>query len=371
MRFLGDIALELGAYAKARRLYKESLSIHITIEERETIAQNLENLGHIAHALGEYEIARGYYEESLMLAEEISDPRRVAFALIGLGNIAHALGEFEEALGYYQGSLAISEEIGQPWQKARSLRGLGRVTYQQGKYAQARQYQEENLALCRTVGLQLDIARTLKDLGMVAIGMGNPQRARQYFHEALIIGTEVQARPVVLECFVEIAELLATEGELERAIGLLSLSLHHPTSHADTKVRAERLLRELETQLPPDRFEIAQARGKDGTPETIAALLLAELAGAKKVPVSSQLLVELLSVRELEVLHLIADGLSNLEIADQLHIGVSTVKKHITHIYDKLDVNSRTQAVNHARELSSCKFTPQFHLRMATLHPPD
>jgi ATP/maltotriose-dependent transcriptional regulator MalT len=58
----------------------------------------------------------------------------------------------------------------------------------------------------------------------------------------------------------------------------------------------------------------------------------------------------LLSARELEVLKLIAEGCSNQEIANRLYIGVSTVKKHINHIYDKLDVKNRMQAVALGRQ---------------------
>jgi LuxR family maltose regulon positive regulatory protein len=62
-------------------------------------------------------------------------------------------------------------------------------------------------------------------------------------------------------------------------------------------------------------------------------------------------LVEPLSERELEVLRLIAAGLSNHEIAGELFVALSTVKKHINHIYGKLDVRSRTQVLAKAREL--------------------
>jgi LuxR family maltose regulon positive regulatory protein len=62
--------------------------------------------------------------------------------------------------------------------------------------------------------------------------------------------------------------------------------------------------------------------------------------------------VEPLSEREIEVLRLIAAGLSNREIADQLVVAVSTVKTHINHIYRKLDASKRTQAVARARELN-------------------
>ena len=62
-------------------------------------------------------------------------------------------------------------------------------------------------------------------------------------------------------------------------------------------------------------------------------------------------LVEPLSDRELEVLRLIAAGLANREIAEELTIAVGTVKRHINHIYGKLGVHSRTQALVRAREL--------------------
>jgi LuxR family maltose regulon positive regulatory protein len=65
----------------------------------------------------------------------------------------------------------------------------------------------------------------------------------------------------------------------------------------------------------------------------------------------AQPLIEPLSQRELEVLGLIAAGLSNQQIADQTYVAVSTVKWHIRNIYGKLGVKSRTQAIARAREL--------------------
>jgi LuxR family maltose regulon positive regulatory protein len=62
-------------------------------------------------------------------------------------------------------------------------------------------------------------------------------------------------------------------------------------------------------------------------------------------------LVDPLSSREREVLHLIAEGLSNDAIAQKLFLSTSTVKVHLKHIYSKLDVNSRTQAVARLHEL--------------------
>jgi DNA-binding NarL/FixJ family response regulator len=58
-----------------------------------------------------------------------------------------------------------------------------------------------------------------------------------------------------------------------------------------------------------------------------------------------------LSPRELDVLRLVADGRSNPEIARTLHIGEATVKTHLIHVFEKLEVNDRTRAVTRAMEL--------------------
>jgi DNA-binding CsgD family transcriptional regulator len=59
-----------------------------------------------------------------------------------------------------------------------------------------------------------------------------------------------------------------------------------------------------------------------------------------------------ISKRELEVLQLIAQGLSNQEIADQLFVSLNTVKTHSSNLFLKLDVKRRTQAIERAKKLS-------------------
>jgi LuxR family maltose regulon positive regulatory protein len=86
-------------------------------------------------------------------------------------------------------------------------------------------------------------------------------------------------------------------------------------------------------------------------PSFVDQLLDEAGAPATKQELVVQPLVEPLSERELEVLRLIAAGLSNREIAQELFIAVGTVKRHTNHIYGKLGVHSRTEAVARAREL--------------------
>jgi NarL family two-component system response regulator LiaR len=88
----------------------------------------------------------------------------------------------------------------------------------------------------------------------------------------------------------------------------------------------------------------ATARGESVLPPKVAAVVTRYLAG-KEPPEEP---VRPLTDRELEVLRWAAQGLTNYDIAQQLYISVRTVEAHLTHIYNKLGVSSRTEAVVHA-----------------------
>lgn len=101
---------------------------------------------------------------------------------------------------------------------------------------------------------------------------------------------------------------------------------------------------------------LAKAAGRGIMPDYTRKLLAAfELeAQHDSVPayhLGEQPLIEPLSDRELEILQLVADGLSNREISERLYLALSTVKGHNRNIYDKLQVQRRTEAVARAREL--------------------
>jgi DNA-binding NarL/FixJ family response regulator len=78
--------------------------------------------------------------------------------------------------------------------------------------------------------------------------------------------------------------------------------------------------------------------------ELLRAALVSSIDESEPTAEPTELPVETLSEREVEVLRLVAAGLGNAAIADALHLGVSTVKTHIRHILEKLNVTDRTQA---------------------------
>lgn len=95
----------------------------------------------------------------------------------------------------------------------------------------------------------------------------------------------------------------------------------------------------------------AASRGETFLQPSVAAKVVAELTRLEPASPSHQELVEPLSERELEILHLLAEGKSNREIGLDLHITEGTVKNHVTNILGKLGVRDRTQAALKARDL--------------------
>jgi len=101
--------------------------------------------------------------------------------------------------------------------------------------------------------------------------------------------------------------------------------------------------------------ELLREAAAQGTAPDYVEKLLTAFSTPETPPSSrshTQPLIEPLSDRELDVLRLLADGLTNQEIALALFISVNTVKTHLKNIYGKLGVNDRREAVAKAKELN-------------------
>ncbi len=130
------------------------------------------------------------------------------------------------------------------------------------------------------------------------------------------------------------------QGDVDRAIQLLGEALTRAAPGGFIRLFVDK------GPLMADLLTEAAARGL--MPDYTGRLLAAFDAANE---LADQPLIDPLSDRELEVLHLIADGLSNHDIADRLFLALPTVKGHNRSIYSKLGVQRRTEAVARAREL--------------------
>jgi NarL family two-component system response regulator LiaR len=135
---------------------------------------------------------------------------------------------------------------------------------------------------------------------------------------------------------------------------VIVLTSFHGDEHIFPAIKAGALSYLLKNVRPEELAGAvrAAAQGEAVLDSPVATRVLQEMREALATPQPmAQPLAEPLSERELEVLDLIAAGLTNREIADRLFIATGTVKRHINNIYGKLQVHHRAEAIARARDL--------------------
>jgi LuxR family maltose regulon positive regulatory protein len=163
------------------------------------------------------------------------------------------------------------------------------------------------------------------------------------------IAQEIGKRQTELEALILLALVLSTQGETNQALVHLeeALSIGEPEGY----------VRIFVDEGPPMARLLYEALTRRIAPEYVQRLLAAfpqteaEQVDSSPIQPTASELIEPLSEREIEVLQLIAEGLTNPEIAARLYLSLNTVKVHTRNIYGKLGVNNRTQAAARARAL--------------------
>ncbi|MDQ4077268.1 MAG: tetratricopeptide repeat protein, partial [Chloroflexota bacterium] len=362
---LGTLANILGDYDEAEQLGEASRRINEALDDQANLMDSFYVLTNAAFARGQYETAQEYARLAYASAVVVNDRWVMAYILNDLGDIARALGNYGQAQQYYRASYAIREEFDDPEGMAVALNRLGEVAWLQQAYQEAEQLCQRSLTIYREIGDQGGLARSLNGLGNAACAREAYRTALSYFHEALSISAEIEYLPLTLSILVGIGDLLLGIGRVEQSVEVLALIRQHPASGRDVCERAEGLLARAGQQLPPKELADAFQRSEVGDLSATVTTVLTGLAalsaeegedGLRAVwPLATSHptgLVEPLTPRELEVLRLLASGLSNQEIADRLVISVGTVKSYTHQIYSKLQVRNRTQAVLHSRQLN-------------------
>lgn len=366
----GVLALIRGDYAEATRLGKRAHQISETYNYPWSRQVTYYLLARSALLQGQYEMAQEYIQQAYTRSKEANDRWFMAYCLNEMGNVACALNDYAAAQEHYQASYALREEFNDPEGMAVALNRLGEIAILQGSYAEASQLYRQSLAIYQDIGDRGGLATSLNGLGVADCALGDYQASRQHFLQALQITTDMQFVPLTLSILIGVGELLRQIKQPERGIELVALVLHHPASEHETKERAEQLLNRYQASLSPELLATAIQHRTIDDLETVVSTVQSELAAPldTEIPEENSVgeqasfsaplhpgpsaLVEPLTPRELEVLRLIADGLTNREIAEKLFVVIGTVKAHNNRIYGKLGVSNRVQALARARELN-------------------
>ncbi len=269
-------------------------------------------------------------------------------AAYALSRLRQARQDTHSALAAIQEAEAALGERPYPLAKAELLAFKTRILVRQGNLNAAAQCAEEAVQL---VGEDQGQTGQIVALAVsrVRTAQSRPDEAVEQLTSSLADAERGGRWGVVIELLVLRAVALARRGDTREAVADLE--------HALILAEPEGYSRLFLDEGPPMQMLLAQWLAHAGTNplRDFASQLLsqfkAEITAGQEKSSPNDDLVEPLSERELEVLHIMALGKTNEEIAGQLVIARGTVKAHTASIYRKLDVTNRTEAVARARAL--------------------
>jgi DNA-binding CsgD family transcriptional regulator len=240
---------------------------------------------------------------------------------------------------------------------------LGRLALHQGHTPIANLHLDQARSRFRDLRDRFGTAFALHDLGLVALHDNDPRQAIVPLDEALALRHELGERKGVVESLEGLAFLARATGQARAAAELLGaaaeqrLILGTPLLPIE-RPRLEREVSLLRTALGGDPFAAAWTIGRSRSLDeaaiaatTFLSTLPSEPPAPAPVPAPAAERPGrsgTLSGRELDVLRLIAEGHTSREIADLLFLSHRTVSTHLTNIFNKLGVSSRSAAAAHA-----------------------
>lgn len=360
---LGTAHVQLGNPERHIELVRRALALARQTGDQEGIADALTEVALYSLFQGQYAEAERTNAEAITISGEIGHRSIIAWANITRGFCHLLLGDSATAQTMVEQGQHIANVLGFPIPKGWGKTVAAWIACANGDYLQASDLAEEALALFPEFRAEIRPLASLA-LAYAAAGLEDWESAKRNSILALEQLTTVHAvGPLMLGLTMaaQVASHEATEvNDWIRASEWLGLAFTHPASPVDfldnLSVLAT-LRSELCTHLDEDIFDAAWERGENQEWEPVLANAVKQLqlhhddSELVAAQAANESLIDPLTERELEILQYIADGHSNREIADLLYVGVSTIKSHINHIYRKLDVESRTQALVRGKEL--------------------
>ncbi len=339
-------------------------------EAYEVVARLASALAYPAGRREHFSEARSVLQLGLVACRRTGDQRRFALLLNRLGGLVFVHGNYARGYRLWHTGLRTNEESGTPPGPWEPLASFAQIADILGNYASAQHFLETFYGGRQTADKEGEgLAVALFVRGLYARFMRSMDEASADFQHCLSVllsqkPETLLAPPHQLFLLVVQTELARSRGDYARARQYTDTALELARTFGDRYTfavllidqgmfawsqgwfeevsRVFLLLRELEQQAAfPNVAEVNRLLAQQLRARHMA---LPELPSPLHPP-------HLLTEREREVLLLLEAGLSNREIAARLVVTTATVKKHLEHIYTRLDVHNRTSALAQARRL--------------------
>jgi predicted ATPase/class 3 adenylate cyclase/DNA-binding CsgD family transcriptional regulator len=296
-------------------------------------------------------VAEGSFDEAAALAEGSLDFLLRKPALASVENVELALavidlaqGNAEAARVRLEAMLPRAHACGIPWLVAMVLPPLGRALLECGQREKAQSVTEEALGVGRTLENRGIIAAAQHLLSRLAATKGEMERAEDLLYEALSDRVAGGNRVEVVESLEGLATLSATQESFAEAVRLVAAAEAFRDANGWRRWLLDQpavdiLVTAARAQLGDEAFETAWAEGAALSLEDAVAYAT-RARGERRRPSSGW---SSLTPMELHVVGLVAEGLTNPEIGERLFISRGTVKTHLSHVFAKVGVTTRSE----------------------------
>jgi predicted ATPase/DNA-binding SARP family transcriptional activator/DNA-binding CsgD family transcriptional regulator len=347
-----------GQHREGRTVLEAALDsesiLPLTLRIRASVA-----VGIMAYGQADLE-ATGRYAEWMLELSRVAggDAYAEGFGRAGRGLIAMNRQNYEEASAQLERAVTLLIESGEAHIAAQMRILLGTVALLQGDHARAESGFEEGLTMARQVGDRAGIYNALFSLAQLALIRGDNEEARSRFGEGMALSRQMEDRANVAYCLEGMAAVAGMQGRAERSVRLFGAaeklleSVGGRAMILDNVVARsiyEHTIGELRVLLSEGAFEEAWADGRAMILDNVIeyALSAQEEAAPPKSPGSKQPSAEepayVLTRREEEIVTLVAQGLTNRQIASDLSISEHTAATHVRRILKKLGLRSRVE----------------------------
>ena len=358
------------AFAESQEAHSEARDLALAQGDRAQAALSTMYLGQLANVRGGNSAAERAYREAWSLVQGSGDLTAEAIILSNLGEVAARLGRYERALGYYRRSRELLLTLGYTDRIAASGTNIAEVLLILGDSAAAVPMSDDAVTQFRRLGNRANLAAATYIQAAAWAAEGRLVDALRAGRESLTIYHQLDDWIDSADAIELIARILLAGGEAETAARLLSgvRRLHEEDAFARYPLfdiaAAEA---DLARRLSAARLAACDEEGRELTRHDLVseALHVGDVRDGDALDILVRHRAEArlreeesLTPRQVEILRLVAGGLSNREIGDDLGISARTVDRHLTAIFAVLDVDRRSAAVARATALGLLKGAP-------------
>jgi predicted ATPase/DNA-binding CsgD family transcriptional regulator len=342
--------------AEGRRSMERALSARGSIAMSASArAKALFVAGMMSNYQGDHLSAEPLVQESLRLFKELGDKLGTAYALSNAGYVALGRGRYQQAITVIEEAADLFLEEGEKWGAAIELGFLAVAWRNQGDHERAKRLAERGLAISREIGERQATTSALYTLAILAQTEGEDERARKLLEEGLKLSAELGNEADVAHCLEGLASMYGAEGKIVRAARLwgaeetLLEKLEDATyTYVPDRSLHRNQVADAGSQLDEAAWTAAWTEGRTMSLEQAVEYALEQEPAPE--PAATEPYPAGLSAREAEVLRLVANGLTNAEVAEKLFLSSRTVDWHLGSIYRKLGLHSRTEAARFASD---------------------